>query len=195
MNLRSIASCLLILAASACPQRPIQGCAVQVSAPGAGGDPAAACAAQRGGKLDPRVRRLPASITGAIASSPERALGPLAQALAQGVDDPFERVKLVHDWIADNIRYDVQGFLAHNPGDNSWSTVPRTGKAVCAKGYAHDPLAAGDRENNHDWNIVTILGERYLVDVTWDSGHIDERNQGVKEYSTEHLFQAPGRFI
>ena len=119
MNLRSIASCLLILAASACPQRPIQGCAVQVSAPGAGGDPAAACAAQRGGKLDPRVRRLPASITGAIASSPERALGPLVQALAQGVDDPFERVKLVHDWIADNIRYDVQGSSRTTP-----ATIP-----------------------------------------------------------------------
>ena len=56
-------------------------------------------------------------------------------------------------------------------------------------------MAAGDRENNHDWNIVTILGERYLVDVTWDSGHIDERNQGVKEYSTEYLFQAPVQFI
>lgn len=173
----------------------------------------------RSAPLDPRVRSVHPMITSFISTSPERYIAPLVESLLKNVYDPFEKVKLLHDWIADNIRYDFEGYLSRNLGDNSWAGVLKNKKSVCAgyanlfdamcgiagipcevvsgfaKGYGYDPLGSVRPSSNHAWNAVTIQGRKYLVDATWDSGYINAFNQNVKSYSTDYLFADPARII
>jgi hypothetical protein len=173
----------------------------------------------RTGTIDNRVRNIPLSIQNFVFDHPEKMLEPLVGALLQNVYDPFERVKLIHDWIADNIRYNFEGFISGNLGDNTWTGVLKAKRSVCegyanlfeqmcviagikslkvtgfAKGYGYNPLKATPGATNHAWNVITIMDNRYLVDVTWDSGYINYFGQSVKDYSTEYLFADPSRFI
>mgnify|MGYP000925147853 CR=1 FL=1 len=169
--------------------------------------------------LHERVGRVPPSISGWIRRDPELYMGPLVKALMAGIYDPFERVKVIHDWIADNIRYNFEGYKTGNVGDNSWVGVLKSGVSVCAgyanlfdhmsnlagieskvisgysKGYSYDPYEIPEHESNHAWNAVRILGRWYLLDVTWDSGYINYFGQSVKAYSSKYLFTDPLAFL
>ena len=182
-------------------------------------NPGRSIARLRASALDPRSRDIHPMIKSFLSSAPSQYIDPLVSSLVKNVYDPFERIKLLHDWIADNIRYNFEGYLKGNLGDNSWEGVIRTGQSVCAgyanlfdhmcklagidcrvvsglaKGYGYDPLGQSSKDSNHAWNIVTVGGTEYLVDVTWDSGYINGFSQNVKAYSTEYLFPAPGSFI
>ena len=65
------------------------------------------------------------------------------------------------------------------------------------RGVGSSPLSAEDpRDSNHAWNAVQVYGYWYLIDVTWDSGHLDPATmKNVKEYSTAYLFSKPEWFI
>jgi hypothetical protein len=182
-------------------------------------DPGKSVQACRNETMDPRVRQVPPAIQGWISRDPEKLLEPLVASLLSKVHNPFERVKLIHDWIADNIRYDVENFLSGKRGDNSWAGVLRNKKSVCegyarlfsqmcqyagitekkissvAKGYGYDPMKELEAKSNHAWNAVQILGVWYLVDATWDSGYLNYFGQSVKDYSSCYLFLDPDKFI
>lgn len=94
----------------------------------------------------------------------------------------FEKIKQVHDWLIQNVEYDVN-LVAEEP----YSILgPLTeGKAVC-EGYARTfkyimdeleipcVLVSGEGTNSsgetesHAWNYVELNGKWYAVDVTWD---------------------------
>lgn len=182
-------------------------------------DPGSDIRRLRASKMDPNVSTVPPMITSFISRSPDRYIGPLVEYLTKDAEDPFLKVKRLHDWIADNIRYNFEGYMRGDRGDNSWAGVLASRKAVCAgyaalfdemcrlagircrivsgfaKGYGYDPLETVRQESNHAWNAVTIQGCDYLVDATWDSGYINGFNQNVKSYSTEYLFADPERII
>ena len=96
-----------------------------------------------------------------------------------------EKVRLIHDWIADRVEYD----FGSNDGMEytTYSAIVR-GKAVC-QGYAtllYRMLLTAGVDNRvitgvgngdlHAWNIIR-LGDKYFnTDVTWDDG------LGSKEY-------------
>lgn len=86
-----------------------------------------------------------------------------------------KKVKLIHDWIANNCQY-VDGLSAYD--------VFMTGKAVC-QGYAGAfyklataagmkcRIIRGKTYSNgtfewHAWNLVKVDGKWYHLDVTWD---------------------------
>ena len=92
----------------------------------------------------------------------------------------FEKIRRVHDWLVENVEYDVQA-------EYPYSIIgPLTeGKAVC-EGYArsfkyimdelHIPCvlvsgtainSSGDIES-HAWNYVQLDNKWYAIDVTWD---------------------------
>ena len=91
-----------------------------------------------------------------------------------------EKALLLHDRIALNCDYDYENYLNGTISDDSYSMygILVDGIGVC-QGYAeaylyvlrkigiHSYLAESDILN-HAWNVVTIDGEEYHVDITWD---------------------------
>ncbi len=112
-----------------------------------------------------------------------------------------------------------QSFLGHTAAEPTWDAALLRGKAVChgyagllakmcplagipcqvvsghARGYG---FALGGAEDvhavNHAWNAVQIQGRWYLLDVTWDAGHV-EGQSFHKQYNTAYLFLEPWQFL
>lgn len=98
-----------------------------------------------------------------------------------GVSD-FGKEKFFHDYICKNTVYDLSTY--EDFGDSAYSALV-DGKAIC-EGYAralkmlldacgiYSYLVIGNTENDegetegHMWNVVSVDGELYHVDVTWD---------------------------
>lgn len=162
-------------------------------------------------KVHPMVAKLPASQRDSIAS--------VATWFAARIEDPFERVKALHDFVAKTVDYDVEGLA-----DGTYQTrqdaeqVFRSGLGVCA-GYSrlmvalgqvsgdrivyiagdartlddYTELPAGERDPvegvGHAWNAVEIGGHWYLMDVTWDAGQV--KGKFKRYYQTTYLFIPP----
>lgn len=176
-------------------------------------------ASLRTGKPEPRVAGVPAAIQPAIFANPDGLLKPLVHWLVRDAKDDFLKVKLLHDWIADNIDYDVESFLAGGPIDSSWKTALTRRKAVC-QGYADllqkmceiagipCEVIAGYgrgsdfrigavenvRKSDHVWNAVKIQKKWNLVNVCWDAGRVEDKSYH-KQYGTSYLFAAPRDFV
>lgn len=145
-----------------------------------------------------------------------RSIPPEAEATIEGVgryiaaheSDPVQRVKALHDYVADRVAYDAPAYAAHHipHEDGDAHAVFASHKGVCA-GYAQ-LLAAlgrvtgdeivyvvGDARSKrspmegegHAWNAAKVNGNWYLIDPTWDAGYVDG-TQFTKKYSTEYLF-------
>jgi hypothetical protein len=108
----------------------------------------------------------------------------------------YEKAKAVHDWLASNIYYNMDGYYSSSYGSTDALGVLKDKKTVCA-GYANltaamlrslqipcrvvNGLALGlgensnwsihniDKETNHAWNEAFISGRWIIIDVTWDS--------------------------
>jgi hypothetical protein len=116
--------------------------------------------------------------------------------------------------VADRVAYDTVAYFTqrNNMPPQDANTVFRTRTGVCA-GYAQllaaMGLAAGEEivvvvgdartessdltGEGHAWNAAQIDGAWYLIDPTWDSGHI-EGQEFVKAYTTSNLFTPPTVF-
>jgi len=165
------------------------------------------------------VATVPEEIRQTIFTQPDTAAEPLVRHLVAGVSDDFLKVKILHDWIADNIDYDIDTYLAGGTPESSWQATLTRRKAFC-QGYA-DLLqqfcklasvpcetvsgygrgygfSVGQQETlgrgNHAWNAVMIDKKWRLVDVTWDAGNIEGRAYR-KQYNTAYLFADPQGFV
>jgi transglutaminase/protease-like cytokinesis protein 3 len=169
--------------------------------------------------IDSRVRTVPSDVMAGLARNPSKYLSALVGELLDGIADDSVRVKILHDWVADNVMYDAKAFFSGTIGDQDFANTLRTGKAVCAgyaslfqrmcevaglecvviSGYARGyGFRVFGTENpavsNHAWNAVRVGGQWKLVDVTWDAGHISAGDY-TKEYSTKYFFIAPSHII
>ncbi|HVE81515.1 MAG TPA: transglutaminase domain-containing protein, partial [Myxococcales bacterium] len=151
---------------------------------------------------------LPPQIHPAVASlspSAEQSIAQVASALSAAERDPAQRVKALHDYVADRVRYDLQS----QPQDPE--SVFRARKAVCA-GYSSlfaalakeaglevaiivgvGKTGDGDQPISHAWNAVKLDGRWHLVDVTWDAGAVRDGGY-VQRYSTDFLLTPPPIF-
>jgi len=169
--------------------------------------------------VDERVRQVPAQLARAVKQNPEANLPRLVSFLIQDRLTDSAKVRVIHDWMADNIVYDVQGYLSgHLPG-GSPADVLRTGKSVCqgfgnlfeqmcklaglecvtvsgyGRGYSFRLFETEDlTKSNHAWDAVRIDGRWRLVDVTWDAGYV-EGGRYIKEYSLDHFLAEPSAFV
>jgi len=167
----------------------------------------------------PLIRQLPREIASRRQNAPAEFVRLLAEYINDNSDCDFDRVKKVHDWVTLNIRYDTHSYFSGRYSPQDSNSVIRRGSGVCA-GYADvfklicDALeiqcivvsgfsrGAGRRlfgventsDSNHAWNIVTINGKGYLIDTTWDAGHLDGQSFRAK-YITNYLFTDPAIFI
>ena len=173
----------------------------------------------RSQSLDPRVRRVPAGIQQGVFSDPDKHLELLVRFLVAGGRDSFHKVKILHDWIADNIAYDVDAYFSGTKTKSSGPNTLKQRRGVChgygrlmeemcklagipcrtISGYGRGYSFATGRstntdQENHAWNAVYVDGSWHLVDVTWDAGHVDGRSY-QKEYCTTYLFMEPENFV
>ena len=123
----------------------------------------------------------------------------LAQQLTAGKTTDAQKVKAVHDWVMDNIRYNVGQFQAIEQGRGQGIafdalTVLHTRSSIC-NGYSTltaallravgvrtkivlgvgGPGAArgtGSCNANHAWNEVVVNGHWMSVDTTFDAGNV-----------------------
>lgn len=169
---------------------------------------------------DKQASSISLSLNNSVFSNPEANLQVLVTTLLKGVDDPVRQAKILHDWIALNIAYDAVSFNKREIPDQSYASILRSRKAVCegysnlylkmcslakikcqkvsgyARGVGFNPLSQDTAlESNHAWNAVFLNGNWYLVDTTWDAGHVTgcykTSYSYVKMYSTQYFLLDP----
>ncbi len=119
----------------------------------------------------------------------------------------YRKIRAIHDYLCDNIDYDVEKSGDHKGGtEHTAYGALVEGEAVC-QGYALSMyrllLEAGvdcrivdgeGTETNglsspHSWNIVSIGGVYFYVDTTWDdsSGSMDYFLRNRDDFETDHV--------
>ena len=131
----------------------------------------------------------------------------------------FEKARLAHDVVAVLISYDAASYWSGSLPPQDFASVIKSRKAVCEgyaavyqrlcdslklpcktiHGYARGvgiSLANETKvtESNHAWNRVQLEGDWYLVDCTWDAGHMEGKT-ARQSYNTDWLFLRPEHFI
>lgn len=143
----------------------------------------------------------------------ETSIKGVAQYLIAQEPDPVLRVKALHDYVADRVAYDVPALSADRFPPQDADTVFRTHTAVCA-GYATLLAALGEAAGieivvvvgdsrgddglfdgrGHAWNAVNLDGSWYLIDATWNAGHVNG-DTFTKKYGTDYFLTPPEAFI
>lgn len=155
---------------------------------------------------------LPNEIHPLVADLPEgteTSVQAVAKYIAANESDPFQRVKAMHDFVADRTAYDIGTFGAKQDA----ATVFERKTAVC-EGYARMLVEMG-REipeeivyipgvsrgiggevggGGHAWNAAKIEGKWYLIDPTWNAG-ASTNGKFEKNYRTDYLFTPPDIFV
>lgn len=128
--------------------------------------------AWQGMGIHPAVANMPSSVETSIAS--------VAQYIVSKESDPVQRIKALHDYVADRIAYDAESYFAGQYPPQDAETVFKTRKSVCA-GYAKllEALgkAAGEEiiyvvgdartqtsdlsGQGHAWNAARVKGQWY----------------------------------
>lgn len=159
---------------------------------------------------------LPVQLHPRVASIPrdqETDLVTVAKYLVRDERDPFQRIKALHDYVANRVEYDVPSYRARTFPPQTPEVVFQNRRAVCA-GYANLFAAMGKAVGEeivtltgdvptptetwefegHAWNAVRIEGAWYLVDVTWNAGYVNG-DLFTRRYKTEYLFMPPREFL
>jgi transglutaminase-like putative cysteine protease len=145
-------------------------------------------------------------------SEAESSIQSVARYVSERTPSPFERLKALHDWVADRVAYDVDSYRSgHIPPQDAESTFAKR-TSVCA-GYANllEALAraadldvvvvVGDSRTmsndlsgqGHAWNAAKLAGHWYLLDPTWDSGYVNGATF-TRRYSTAYFLTPPQVF-
>lgn len=110
----------------------------------------------------------------------------------------YQKEKAIHDYVVDNCEYDLEGYRITNIPSESYSAYGALclGKAVC-EGYAEammlllnrsgvecQIITGSSRGEGHAWNLVSIEGDYYHLDATWD----DPIMADGSEVRTYHYF-------
>lgn len=153
------------------------------------------------------------------ASNPSGYVSKICEAITASAKNDFEKAKMAHDAVCVLVSYDAKNFWAGTVPAQDFTAVLRTKTAVC-EGYANlykkycDTLGLqcdkvigyargvgislanepSPTASNHAWNAIKLGGAWYLVDCTWDSGHMEGR-VSKQEYNTDWLFLKPEHFI
>lgn len=124
----------------------------------------------------------------------------LAKSITAEAHGEYEKIRAVHDWVAQNIEYDAKAFFSrsYNAGNQDALRTLNSGKAVCqgysnltaallravniktgitsgiCLGYGHEKEWNQVDKNriNHVWNEAYADGRWIIMDVAWDSGYI-----------------------
>jgi hypothetical protein len=205
---------LALACSSSAPARPETGLEPSEPAPGslAAARAAVDLRSYRKGLPEARAKSVPADIAVLAFTRPSAGLPKLVAWLLEGQSDPYLRAKILHDWEAVNIHYDVKAYYSGRIADQSPYSVLARRRAVCA-GYAglyktlcdlggvECAVVSGEARGinfsegkglmGHDWNAVRIDGVWRLIDVTWDSGYVNSPTDFADHYQTAYFLLDP----
>lgn len=128
------------------------------------------------------------------------AITSLAQQITQGAETDYEKIKAIHDWVADNIYYDKDFLDGKTKITNITSISVLENKYAVCSGYANltkdlinaagipcrqvfgfalgistdtdwENMSERNLEPNHVWNEAYVGGRWVILDATWDSGN------------------------
>ena len=134
----------------------------------------------------------------------------LARELTHGLTSDSEKIRQVHDWVAQNLAYDSARFRAGIAVNDSALSVLHSRVGVC-NGYARLNAALlraiGIRARNiigtttqfrgqlHEWNEVYLDGVWQSIDPTWDSGYLNSRLNFEAHFTRHYLLPKPAQFL
>lgn len=163
-------------------------------------------------------KKIPAEIKNLKTSNPASYVQKCCDFINANTTDSFQKVKIAHDIVALNTKYDAKSFWSGTIPLQNYENVLKTGLAVCegysnllkkfldtlgfqnvkvhgyARGVGFSLLNEKTVSSNHAWNLVKIEGEYYFIDSTWDSGYMNGKSS-VQKYTTDYLFIKPEHFI
>jgi hypothetical protein len=145
-------------------------------------------------------------------ASAETSIESVGAYLRENVPAPPERLKAVHDWVADRIAYDGPAATGPTPPEDAEPAGVFAGRKAVCEGYARLLAALGRAADLdveyvlgvarlgdgtlalHAWNEARVDGRIVPIDVTWDAGTVDDARVFHKVYSARYLFAAPSAF-
>ena len=137
---------------------------------------------KRFNKISQKSRRAPSAITTSVAN--------LSNYLTTNTQTDLEKVRSIYVWVANNIAYDMKGYIKNSYPPQDPETVLKSRTAICqgysnlvqalcsetdiksiiivgySKGFGYDKGKEFE-VSDHAWNAVKIEGEWYLLDATW----------------------------
>lgn len=144
----------------------------------------------------------------------------LAQALCKNIKSEEEKARVIFTWLAENIRYDLDGVGKEGPEADSQQeynekrvkSAFKKQRGVCMdyallyqkmaesvglecafiSGNSKGSLLGG--LGNHAWNAVKIKGKWNLLDATWGAGQIVNNKQFRKVFQPGYFFTSPRIF-
>ena len=141
----------------------------------------------------------------------------LAHKQTQNARTDSARAAQLYEWIAQNLTYDVQGFLAGRLSDGSPEAVYRKRLAVCggyvglferlarevglevmpvmgyAKGFTYRN-GVSTKRSNHAWLAMRIGQDWRLIDPTWASGYVAD-GKFERKFTWDYLFVDPNELV
>lgn len=140
----------------------------------------------------------------------------IATQLTEGIENDYDKVLALHDWICSYMYYDTDSLSSQETPSYYAAEIVQTRKAVClgfatlmaalcrsidipcnvVSGYA---LGVGtDTEwtdetvnteyQNHAWNEVYVDGRWVIVDTTWDCTNKIENGEMIKGSEVSHIY-------
>ncbi len=109
--------------------------------------------------------------------------------------DEFQRAKYIYTVLGNYIEYEHDR-EKYNGGKCSNLTGLITGKAICAgyslifkemmdrQGIECDYVRGRSKNDRHAWNVLTLQGKSYPVDLTWDSSRVHKGKKELEFFGT-----------
>jgi len=178
-------------------------------------------AVYRTGIIDPLAEKAPEDYAALMFAKPDdAAVKAFVKALFAGIDDPFRKAKIIHDWITLNIAYDSDLLIrlrsdADSDGGKDALSALKYRRTNCAGlaglykmlgqyagldvRYVTGSIKTGGTPDgglmSHAWNIVKIEGKEYIVDCSPDSRmyYTGKKTGALADYDSrcDHLFIHP----
>ena len=158
----------------------------------------------------------PRNIDKAVKENPHENLPQLIEYIRENSGIEPEMFRYAHDWVAQNVAYDVAALRGESRKVTDAYGVLQYGKSVCAgysialqllcdqlgiecvtisgygRGASFEPYREeqmNEPRSNHAWNAVKLEGEWHLVDVTWNSGYV--RGNKFEPNFNHHYYKIP----
>ena len=84
--------------------------------------------------MNTKIGSIPKDLNESVFTDPKAKLEPLVKSLLNGVSENSMKVRIIHDWICNNIAYDTDMYFSGRVSKQDYVSVLKKKKGVCS-GY------------------------------------------------------------